>query len=156
MNYRLTQLAEGKCGPRQTDYVQRWAPMLVRFSELFLGNKPQAEEVTVRAFLELLGAGAPIEFDHPPVQLLSSAFRNCRNRSVGSQRPSDVLHAAILRLPEIDRGIFILHSALSIQLPWVAAILTISHEDALQLWAKSLIEVRSSLLPTGYLKERSK
>lgn len=155
MNIRLSQLAGVKCDPRQADYIQRWVPMIVRFCELFLGNKPQAEEVTVRAFLESLRAGSLIEFDQTPVQLLSSAFRNCRNCSAGSQRPSDLLQAAILRLPEIDRGVFILHAALSIQMPWVAAIVGVSHPEALCLWANALIEIRDSLLPTGYLKERS-
>jgi hypothetical protein len=90
------------------------------------------------------------------VQLLSCAFRVCRNHPKGKTNPTDALKAAILRLGEIERGVFILHSALLVQLPWAAAILGISHEDAFKFWAKSLIEVRNSLLPTGYFKERSK
>lgn len=156
MNVRLSHSDGERIARWQTDYFRTWGPTILRFCELFLGDKTQAEQAAVSAFVESAETGVSAVAERTPVQLLSCAFRVCRGHSQVEKFPKDALHAAILHLEEIDRGVFILHSALSIQLPWAAAILGVSHEDALQLWAKALIEVRNSLLLTGYFKERSK
>lgn len=156
MNGRLNYSDVERSAPWQTDYFRTWGPTVLRFCELFLGDKTQAEQAAISAFVESAGNGVSALGERTPVQLLSCAFRVCRDHSEVKELPRDALHAAILHLGRVDRGVFILHSALSIPFPWAAAILGISHENTLQLWARALIEVRNSLLATGYFKERSR
>lgn len=125
-----------------------------RFCELFLGTQNLAEEVTIELFRSF--QPNPVGTNEgTPVHLLAKAFANCQQLP-SAITTSDLLHTGILRLPSVERAIFILHAALSIQMPWVAAIVGLSHDDALRQWAHSLIQLREFLLPTGYLKERSK
>ena len=138
---------------QSTEVFREWAPMVLRFCRLFLGNWDLAEEATKRAFAHFLRErGATPQ--GTPVPLLTCAFRESRSLSTRVPNLPHPLEAAILRLDEMVRGVFILHTALSIQMPWVASIVGIPHDEATHAFAKALIDIRDFLLPTGYLKER--
>lgn len=141
--------------PQSTDLFRQSAPTVLRFCRLFLGDQQLAEEATIRAFAQLRTDRGAVP-EGTPVRLLTSAFRESRSLFRRATNPTHPLAAAILRLGELERAVFILHAVLSIQMPWVAAIVGVSHDEATHAWAKALIELRNFLLPTGYLKERSK
>lgn len=151
----LTRSAAGRPESTIAQPFDQWAPTVLRFCELFIGDRHLAEEATIRVFTHSLREQAVVQ-ERTPVRLLACAFREGRSLSTRVPNPPHPLEAAILRLNEVERGVFILRTALSIQVPWVAAILGISHEEAVQQWGTALLEVRNSLLPTGYFKERSK
>ena len=140
--------------PRSTELFRQWAPTVLSFCELFLGDRHLAEEATIRAFTCSPGeqAAAP---ERTPVRLLTCAFREGRSLSARVPNPPHPLKAAILRLDEVERAVFILHTTLSVQMPWVAAIVGISHDEAIHVWTKALIEIRT-YLPKDFFKERSR
>lgn len=150
----FTHSAAARSESTTTEVFRQWAPTVLRFCELFLGDRHLAEEATIRAFTHSLREQAAVP-ERTPVRLLTCAFREGRSLSTRVSNPPHPLEAAILLLDEVERGVFILHSALSIQLPWVAAIVGISHDEATHAWAKALIEVRNSL-PKDFFKERSR
>ena len=150
----LTRSAAVKSESMTAELFRQRAPTVIRFCELFLGDPHVAEEATIRAFTCSLGeqAAAP---ERTPVRLLTCAFRESLSLSARVPNPSHPLKAAILRLDEVERAVFILHTTLSVQIPWVAAIVGISHDEAIHAWTKALIEIRT-YLPKDFFKERSR
>ncbi len=133
----------------------RWGPMVLRFCELFLGEKSLAEEVTAESFIRFLRGGGRAATNGVPVALLRFAFQAASESPARNGGPSEPLRAAIVHLDALPRGVFILHGVMAVQMPWVGAILGVSAEEATRLWAKGLIEVRQRL-PQDFFKERGR
>lgn len=148
LSHHKTTVAEAKAA------YARWGPMVLRFCELFLGEHSLAEQATTEAFVRFVGSGHRAESNGVPVALLSFAFRVAsESPAPRNSEPSEPLPAAIVHLDALTRAVFVLHGVLSVQIPWVAAILGVSPEQVNQLWAKSLIEVHARL-PKDFFKER--
>ena len=151
----LMSLPADSLGQEQTDFLRRAVPEVLRFCTLFVGNPRLADEAAVRAFVRLRTEPNAVQHG-TPIHLLSSALDECKRTP--ALPPDDLapLQSAILGLDEQQRAVFILHAVLSIPLPWVCAIVGVSNDEALQVYAKALIEIRNFLSPTDYLKERSR
>jgi hypothetical protein len=151
---RLADSTGTSAGAGSVERIRHWATTVLRFCELFLGDRSLAEEVTIDTFGQSPSVATNIP-EGKPVQLLRDAFTRCRTRRA-RLTTQDALHSSILRLAEVDRAIFILHAALSIPTPWVAAIVGASHGETNRRWAEALFQLRDFLLPTGFFEERSK
>lgn len=123
----------------------RWGPMVFRFCELFLGDSRMAEQATTEAFIRCFKSGRVVEDNGTPVALLSCAFRVASQSSIATVECSEPLKAAVLRLDPMARSVFILHGAMSVQPPWIAAILGLSPEQITVLWTTALSEIRERL-----------
>lgn len=146
LRHKQLELTEAK------DSCARWAPMVLRFCELFLGEKNAALNATAETFVRFFHDGESAT-EGIPVALLDLAFRMASPIHTGQRENLEPLRAAILHLDDVSRAVLILHGAMSLQMPWVAAILNIPAGRANQIWAKSLVEVRARL-PEDFFKER--
>lgn len=130
-----------------------WGPMVLRFCELFLGDDRMAEQATTEVFVRFFRSGCVAEANGTPVALLSCAFLVASQSSPANAECSESLEAAALRLDPMARAVFILHGVMSVQLPWVAAILGLSPEETTVLWARALCGIRERL-PEDFFKEQ--
>lgn len=133
----------------------RCGPMVLRFCELFLGEKSVAEQVTAESFLGFLRGGGRAETNSVPVVLLRTAFLAVSQSRTKTGEPKEPLRAAIVHLDVLPRAVFILHGVLSVQTPWVGAILGMSADEARELWTKALVEIRPRL-PQDFFKEQGR
>ena len=133
----------------------RWASMVLRFCELFLGDSGLAEQVTTESFVRFLQGGQRAESNGVPASLVSVAFRVASQSPKRNGEQLEALRAAIVGLDAMPRAAFILHGVLSVQLPWVAAILGIPSREAAELWTKALVAIREQL-PQDFFKERGR
>jgi len=133
----------------------RWGPTVLRFCELFLGEKSLAEQVAAESFVRFLRGGGRAATNGVPVALLRFAFQAACQLPARNGESTEALRAAIVQLEAIPRAVFILHGAMSVQMPWVAAILGLPADEVTRVWAKALIEVRGRL-PQDFFKERGR
>lgn len=130
----------------------RWASIVLRYCELFMGEKTLAEHATTETFVRFFqGGGGATE--GIPVPLLDVAFRVVSQSLTVKREDLEPLRAAIVHLDACPRAVFILHGVMSMQMPWVAAILDVPPEQATQLWFEALVEIRERL-PQDFFKER--
>lgn len=130
----------------------RWGATVLHFCELFLGDRSMAQQAAVESFGRLFKSVGHVAREGP-VALLRVAFRVACQSATSAGEELEPLQAAILRLEPTERAVFILHGVMSVQMPWVAAIIGVPPHEASQLWATALIEVRGRL-PQDFLKER--
>ncbi len=131
----------------------RWAPMVLRFCKLFLGDDSLAEQAAIEILVRFFKSGHRAEENGVPVGLLSLAFRVASQSFSANRESLEPLHAAVLDLDPTRRAVFILHGAMSVQLPWIAAILGLSLAQITGLWAKALLQIRDRL-PEDFFKEQ--
>jgi DNA-directed RNA polymerase specialized sigma24 family protein len=127
--------------------------MVLRFCELFLGDTRLAEQATIETFVRFLGSSHRGETSGVPVALLSLAFRVVSQSSTANPERLEPLKGATLGLDPQARAVFILHAVLSIQWPWIGAILGLSSEQVTDVWAKTLLRIRERL-PEDFFKEQ--
>lgn len=147
LGHKQLELAEAKAS------YARWGTMVLRFCELFIGEHNLAEQATEETFVRFLKGGHRAEKSGVPVALLGCAFRVACESPTRNSEPSEPLRVAIVHLDATSRAVFILHGVMSVPMPWVAAILGVPPQEATQLWAKALVEVRERL-PQDFFKER--
>lgn len=156
MSSRLGQLfSRGEKLEQIREQYERWGSAVLQFCELFLGARSAAERATREAFVRCFKSSHQVATQGIPVALLTMAFRVVRQSATSATEQLAPLPSAILRLEATERAVFILHGVLSVQIPWVAAILGMPPEQATQLWARALIEVRGRL-PQHFFKEQSR
>lgn len=156
MKVWLSDLIAGRCRLEQAKTLYaRWGSLVSHFCELFLGERSKAEAATVETFVRFLQGGGRAAAEGTPVQLLSCAFQVADHAGAETARTAELLRAAIVRLATTQRAVFILHGTLSVQMPWVAAIIGVTPHEAAQLWCKALLEIRN-YLPRDFFKERSR
>lgn len=131
----------------------RWGATVLHFCELFSGDRSTAQRATVESFVRLFKSVGHVAMEGIPVALLSVAFRVACQSAASAGEELEPLRAAILRLGPTERAVFILHGVMSLEMPWVAAILGVPPKEATELWAKALIEVRGRLAH-DFFKER--
>ena len=133
----------------------RWGSTVLQFCEMFLGARSAAERATGEGFVLCFKSGHQVATQGIPVALLTMAFRVARESATSATEQLAPLPSAILRLEATERAVFILHGAMSVQMPWVAAVVGVLPEQAKQLWGQSLIRLRE-LLPRHFFEEQSK
>lgn len=133
----------------------RWGAMVLRSCRLFLGENGLTEQATVETFARFLREGHRAETNGVPVALLRITYLKVSEHPARADESPEPLRAAIVQLDTLPRAMFILHGAMALQMPWVAAILNITSASAKQLWAQTLIEIRGRL-PQDFFKERGR
>ena len=134
---------------------RRWGPTILRFCELFIGNRTIAEQITAECFVRFLREVDPAERSDSAVPLLRVAFEIASQSRVGNCESSQPLEAALVQIEALSRAVFILHSVLCLQVPLVAAICGISAAEGRQVWFRALVEIRRRL-PQDFFKEQGK
>lgn len=154
MNFCLGQIFSRRARLENVrDLYAHWGTTVLQFCELFLGDRNTAQQATVESFVRLFTSAGHVAMEGIPVALLSVAFRVICQSATSADEELQPLRRAILRLGPTERAVFILHGVMSVQMPWVAAILGGPPQEASELWAKALIEVRGRL-PHDFFKQR--
>ena len=143
------ELAEAR-----TIYV-RWGPTILRFCELFLGDKTIAGQITAECFVRFLREVHPAEGSDIAVHLLRAAFEIASHSRLGNCDSSQPLEAALVQIEALPRAVFILRSVLCLQVPLVAAICGVSADEVRQVWFRALVEIRRRL-PQDFFKEQGR
>lgn len=124
-------------------FYERWAPHVLLFCRFYTGEAETAESVVAQTFLKYFRSELPLLLDRLPTALMSLAVEEsaCCGDGGGADVDSD-FEWAVLALPADERAVFILHGALELQLPWVAAITQLPFSAVSQLWIRALLQLR--------------
>lgn len=129
-------------------FYDRWSPTVFTYCRLYLGDEELAQIATEESFVEFLRQSAPVSDDHFPIPLLRSALvssqRRCAMRSKRTDR--DGLRDVLPCVPCEERSVFILRSALDLNMADVTRICKLDSEHAERLWLQAMLSVRRLLL----------
>lgn len=131
-------------------FYERWAPHVLLFCRLYIGEAETAEHVVEVTFLKYFRAELPLHIDHLPAALMSLAVdetAQCGDGD-GSDVDSD-FEWAVLALPPQERAVFILHGPLELPLHWVAAMKRLPSTAVSQLWIRALLRLRFATVKDG-------
>ena len=128
----------------------KWAPVLLRFFQLFVGNQSVAETLTIDTLAEYVRTASTRIDDQTGVLLLRRAVMN------GIIAPSDPtctdpLVRATTQLGPMERAAVVLHRGLSFGIEKTAEILKVHPSEGRRLCVSGLSEL-SRLLSRGEMK----
>lgn len=128
-------------------FYERWASHVLLFCRLYCGDTETAETVVAQTFLKYFRSELPLHLDRLPTALMSLAIEECTDYDAGggTEVASD-FERGVLALQPDERAVFILHGALELQLPWVAAITQLPFAAMSQLWVRALLQLRISMV----------
>lgn len=126
-------------------FFKLWSPRVLSFCRLYTGDLDTSEIAVEQAFLKYFRSELPLQLDRLPVTLMSFAVEACPSGGDGGGTDS-VFESAVRDLPPDERAVFILHCALGLQLPWVAAITRLPFEAVGRLRIRALLRLRGSFV----------
>jgi DNA-directed RNA polymerase specialized sigma24 family protein len=135
-------------------FYKRWGPDVFVFCRLFLGDKPQAEVLTSKAFVEFYRESSELPVTgEVPCGLVGAAFQGIQpgRAEPHSSKDGATLESCILRLDCRQRAVFIMRNVLGMSWPGVATATGSSLEDVRQAWLKGMLTVRD-LLPRDFFE----
>lgn len=123
-------------------FYDQWASVVNTFCRLYLGSAEMAEDAVARSFLRYFRREYSLSIDQLPIVLMSLTLEECDRSGGGQVEVDSEFEAAVLALLPEERGAFILHGVLDLQLPWVAAIMGTPYAGVCQLWVRALVQLR--------------
>jgi hypothetical protein len=135
-------------------FYKRWGPDVFVFCRLFLGDEPQAETVSSKAFLGFYRESSelPLTGEVPP-RLVGSALQAmqpCRDGTASSPQ-SGSLEKCILHLDCKQRSVFIARNVLGMTWSGIAIATNFPLEEVRQFWLSGMLQVRE-LLPRDFFE----
>lgn len=134
------------------EFYGRWAPSVLTYCQLFLGDRDVAEEATADTFFnyfsevgKLFNGIKELPLDHLPLSLLRTAMRETRRRwsTLSPTATGGVeLEDTLADLPITERSVFILRGALQLDVEQTAAATGFSKDDVHALWVRALLRVK--------------
>ena len=122
-----------------------WAPRLLRFFQLVVGEQAAAEQLTIETLVEGAALGGVSLSIGMPAALVRSAVERTGAAPGPRVAPQDGLVRAVQSLPPSQRVVVVLFRALGLPLEEVAAISSISVRQARRLCADGLLAIHRSL-----------
>ena len=122
-----------------------WAPRLLRFFQLFLGEQAAAEQHTIETLVEGAALGGVRLSIGMPAALVRSAGEKAGVAPEPGATPQDDLVRAVRSLPLSQKTVVLLFRGLGLSLEEVAAISSISVRQARRLCADGLLAIHRSL-----------
>ncbi len=129
------------------DLYGRWKSIVFRFCLLFLGDEETASDGTLHAFLQYARASQDYRcpWSVPPLLLRFVDEAAVERVSTSkSSSPSSPLAYELLQLPNDERAVFILRSALQLSAEKTAKIFGVNVERVRELWIASLLALKDS------------
>ena len=136
-------------------FYDRWSRTVLRFCQLFVGDKDQAEKATELTFLNYYRAGPVLDLEVVPTLLLRQALQAVRSACGSNGIPVQDLKTAILCLPFEERTVFILRSVLDFDFGRVAEVTACKEEQVKRTWVQGLDHLRE-YLPREFFQERTR
>ena len=130
---------------------ENWRRMVYSFCLYITGNPDLASRACERAFLDYLRIGFHLAAVDAVCHLLRIAWGSLGELTDPTSAPTagNLLARAVLKLPVLQRGAFVAHSALGLTHEQTARVLGVAKNEELKLWSESLLFLHR-LLPQEF------
>jgi hypothetical protein len=121
-------------------FSSKWAPVVLRFFQLFIGDQPAAEALTIDTLAEYIRA--PGADDNASVRLLRQAFMKAVAAKTVPSQLADPVVRAVTQLEPNKRAVIVLLRGLSMDLVTVGQITGLDQVRVRRLFVDALEELR--------------
>lgn len=133
-------------------FCRRWAPTVLSFTTLFLGNDDAAVEAAVEALAGYMNTGQKLEMDEFPLPLWECVVGRVRAAtSKATRETSSLFDDAILELDEDARLVFLLDDVFAVPMSWIVLITKWPEERVAFLGASATARMKTCLGHPGEL-----
>lgn len=128
------------------EFYARWAPSVLSFCVLFLGDEEQAELATQQAFVEYVRGRQSFTAERLPPTLMRHAVTAATQLAPSEPRfpDSEELEEVLGLLAATERTVFILRTVLELPVSDVAYVLRMSTEQVNESWLKASLFLRDT------------
>lgn len=126
-------------------FSSKWAPVVLRFFQLFVGDQPVAEALTIDTLAEHIRASGTVSDSEAVVPLLRRAFRKAQAANSVPAQLSDPVIRAVTQLEPTRRAVIVLFRGLSLDLITVGQITGLDKARVRSLCVDALDELRGLL-----------
>lgn len=123
-------------------FSSKWAPILLRFFTLFIGNQPAAEALTIDTLAEHIRAVGTTSGSEDTVRLLRRALLKAVATDATPSQLSDPFVRALSQLEPTKRAMLVLFRGLSLDLATVGQITRLEKVQVRRLCFDALKELR--------------
>ena len=129
-------------------FSSKWAPVVLRFFQLFIGNQAVAEALTIDTLAEHIRAST-IESDlDATVPLLRRAVLKAARTNTTASQQADPVVRAVTQLEPKKRAVIVLFRGLSLDLVTVGQITGMDNARVRRLCVDALVELRGLMHST--------
>ncbi len=121
-------------------FSSKWAPVVIRFFQLFIGDQPAAEALTIDTLAEYIRA--PGADDEASVRLLRHVFMKAMAAKTAHGQIADPVVRAVTQLEPNKRAVIVLLHGLSLDLVTVGKITGLDQARVRRLFVDALEELR--------------
>jgi hypothetical protein len=125
--------------------LSKWAPVVLRFFQLFVGDQALAESLAIDTLAEHLRERAPVPENDERVALLRRALKNGLTAASASTKLTDPILQAVTSLPARPRAVVILFRGLSLDLSTVAKVVGMDRVDVKRICLDALCDLHLQL-----------
>jgi DNA-directed RNA polymerase specialized sigma24 family protein len=133
-------------------FSSKWAPVVLRFFQLFIGDQPVAEALAIDTLAEHIRASGAISDSEAAVPLLHRAFLKAVATNTAASQFADPIVRAVTQLEPTRRAVIVLFRGLSLDLVTIGKITGLDKVRVRRLCVEALEELRGlmgSAKPTG-------
>lgn len=127
-------------------FSSKWAPVVLRFFQLFVGDQALAESLAIDTLAEHVRERAPATSEDEEIALLCRALKNGVTAVGTATRLADPVVQAITSLPARQRAIVVLFRGLSLDLSTVAKVVGLDRADVKRICLEAFCELHRRLL----------
>lgn len=122
-------------------FSSKWAPDVLRFFQLFIGDQPVAEALTIDTLIEHFRASGACLDSEAAVPLLRRALLKAIDANTASSQHADPVIRAVTQLEPNKRAVIILFRGLSLDLATVGQITGLDRVHVRRLCFEALQEL---------------
>ena len=126
-------------------FSSKWAPVVLRFFQLFVGDYVLAESLAIDTLAEHMRDRAPVFGTDEGIVLLRRALKNGVTAVGLATTLTDPVVQAVTSLPPRQRAIVILFCGLSLDLPTVANVVDLERADVKRTCLDAFCELHRRL-----------
>lgn len=126
-------------------FSSKWAPVVLRFFQLFVGDQALAESLAIDTLAEHVRERAPALDKDEGTGLLRRALKNGTTAVGASSKLADPVVQAVTSLPTRQRAIVVLFRGLSLDLSAVAKVVGLDPADAKRICLDAFCELHRHL-----------
>ena len=134
-------------------FCRKWAPTVLSFTTLFLGNDDAAFDATLDALAEYMHSGEALAMDEMPLLLWDCVVERVARDSpaIGCQSLSSFDHA-VMNLDPAERLVFLLRTVFDVPVGWIMLVTKWPEERVTSLGTFATARMRASLSHIGELE----
>lgn len=126
-------------------FSTKWAPLILRFFQLFLGDQALAESLTMDTLAEHVRKSPALLNYDSDLALLHRAVEKAIACQGAAIKPADHVLRAITSLPPTQRTVVALCRGVSLDLRTVSHVVGLPPEDVKQIWLDAFFELHRVL-----------